>query len=116
MVMSSTRSAGMKRALFLGLALATAAGLSGCLVSQIHQRRDFGVAVSQDVVAQITDPDRQYPATPPPSSGARATLAQGRYRTGTTIPPAATASDVGVAGSVAPPAATPGAGAAMPGS
>ena len=106
----------MKRPLFLGLALAASAGLSGCVVSQIHQSPDFGVAVSQDVVAQITDPDRQYPATPPPSNGARATLAQGRYRTGTTISPVATASDIGVAGSAAPPAAAPGAGVSMPGS
>lgn len=102
--------------LFLGLALvAASAGLCGCLVSQIHQSRDFGVAVSQNVVAQITDPDHRYPATPPPSNGARAVLAQKRYRTGTTIPPVGTASPVGAIDAAAPPAA-PGAGASMPAS
>ena len=106
----------MTRSFLPGVALiAMTTGLSGCLVSQVHQRQDFGVAVSQDVVAQIADPDHRYPATPPPSNGARAVLAQGRYRTGTTIPPVATASTIGATESPAAPAA-PGAGVSMPGS
>jgi hypothetical protein len=104
----------MTRPFVLGLALVVAsAGLSGCLVSQVHQSQDFGVAVSQNVIAQITDPDHRYPATPPPSNGARAVLAQGRYRTGTTIPPVGTASPVGAMDATAPPAA-PGVGVSAP--
>lgn len=106
----------MRSTLFLCAALVAAAGLSGCVVSQMHQSRDFGVAVSQDVVAQITDPDRRYAGPPPPSSGARATLAQGRYRTGTTIQPTATASEIGTAQGAAPAPAAPGVSASTPSS
>ena len=96
----------MKRVIILGLALA-AAGLCGCVVSQPHLSSDFGAAVRQDMVAQIADPDPHYRGPPPASNGARAVLAQGRYRTGTTIPPVATASTItgGDSGSGAPPAA-----------
>jgi hypothetical protein len=106
----------MHRMLALGLAVTAAAGLSGCVVSQPHLSDSYGVAVSQDVVAQITDPDHVYPAARPPTNGARMLLAQKRYRTGTTIPPIATASDVGVeqAAPIAPPGAAPG-GASMGG-
>jgi hypothetical protein len=100
----------MNRVFFLGLIAAAASGLSGCVVSQIHQSRDFGQAVSQNVVAQITDPNPRYPGPPPPASGARAVLAQTRYRTGTTIPPFAAASEVGISGSSAAPPAAPAAG------
>jgi hypothetical protein len=102
----------MKRVLILGLS-AAAIALSGCVVSQTRLSQDFGQAARQDVVAQITDPNPRYPGPPPPASGARAVLAQTRYRTGRTIPPVATASEIGVSGNVAP---APAAGPAGPGS
>jgi hypothetical protein len=109
--MSSTRSFAMKRAAILGLLAVAGIGLSSCAFSQTHLSDDFGAAVRQDVVAQIADPNAHYPGPPPPSNGARAALAQTRYRTGTTIPPVATASTIGVSseGSPggAPPAAAP---------
>jgi hypothetical protein len=97
----------MKQVIFLGLTVAAASGLSGCVVSQIHQSADFGQAVRQNVVAQITEPNPRYPGPPPPASGARAVLAQARYRTGATIPPVATASEIGLSGSAASPPPLP---------
>jgi hypothetical protein len=98
----------MSRIFTLGFAIIAAAGVSGCVVSQPRISNDFGVAVRQDVVAQIADPDPRYPGPPPPSSGSRAALAQFRYRTGQVIPPVATASDIGVeAAAGAPPAPAP---------
>jgi hypothetical protein len=102
----------MKPLLVLALGL-SAVGLSGCLISQIHNSPDFGQAVHQNVMAQITNPDPRYPGPPPPSNGPRAALAQYRYRTGTTIPAVATASTIGdVNGAAPPPAPAPPAGGA----
>jgi type IV pilus biogenesis protein CpaD/CtpE len=89
------------------LAAAAFGALGGCAVSQVHVGQDFGVALRQDVVAQIADPQAKYRGDPAPgSNGERVGLAQERYRTGTVIPPTATASSIGA--SEAPPA--PGAG------
>jgi hypothetical protein len=102
----------MKRMLIPGIAIVASAGLSGCVVSQIHISDDFGAAARQNVVAQIAEPDRRYLGPPPPSNGARAVLAQVRYRHGLTIPPVATASDVGVEGAAGAPPPPPAAGGA----
>jgi hypothetical protein len=92
----------------LSLAL-VAAGLGGCTYSQVHLSDNYGAAVRQDVVAQITDPDPHYRGPPPPANGARVVLGQVRYRTGTTIPAAAEASSIGmdVGPGAAPPPGTP---------
>lgn len=106
----------MQRILTLGFVAAAAAGLSGCVVSQVHNSADFGAAARQDLVAQIADPDRSYAGPPPPSNGAVAVLAQTRYRTGRVIPPVATASDIGISSQGAPPEPAPAAAAPTPGS
>jgi hypothetical protein len=84
------------------LVLAALAGgavlLSGCAQTRLRIQDDFGRAVSQDLAAQIADPDAGRDAgPPPPSSGARAVLAQTRYRTDTVTPP----STVGASGAAA---------------
>jgi hypothetical protein len=93
------------------LAVLAAGGvaLGGCAVSQPRLADDFGVAVRQDLVAQIADPDARYPRKPPASSGSRAALAQARYQTGTSIPPVGSASKIGLDTGSAPPAAPQGA-------
>jgi len=79
------------------LLTAALGGLAGCVQSQRYLAADFGVAVRQDVAAQIADPDARYPADTP-SDGARAALAQERYRTGKSIPPTNGAMSVGGGG------------------
>jgi hypothetical protein len=71
-------------------------GLSGCVESQPRLSDEFGVAIRQDLVAQIANPDARYPRTPPASNGPRAALAQGRYQTGTSIEPSGSASKIGL--------------------
>jgi type IV pilus biogenesis protein CpaD/CtpE len=66
---------------------AMAAGLAGCVESQPTLSSDFGVAMRQDVAAQIADPDAHYGKMT--TEGARAALAQDRYRTGKVTPPSA---------------------------
>ena len=63
-----------------------ALALAGCANKPAHLGSDFGLAVNQNVVAQIADPDARYPQEVV-SDGARAALAMERYRTGKTIPP-----------------------------
>ena len=79
--------------------------LSGCTQSALKLQPDFGVAVAQDLSAQISDPDAHYAGVPAPGSdGSRVSLAQTRYQTGNVIPPAAissTNSSSGSAGSSA---------------
>jgi hypothetical protein len=89
-------------------------GLSGCAVSKERLAGDFGVAVRQDLVAQVADPDARYPRKPPASNGPRASLAQVRYQTGTSIPPIGNASRIGLdtgAPATPPPQGGPGAAA-----
>ena len=73
-------------------AVLLAAGvLGGCVESQVRISPDYGVAVRQDVTAQIADPDARYAGTAPPGySGERVSLAQRRYATGRALEPAAT--------------------------
>lgn len=66
-------------------AAAMALGLSACAVSQPTLASDFGVAVRQDVAAQVADPDARYRKTP--TDGANVLSAQQRYRTGEVIQP-----------------------------
>ena len=64
---------------------AMAASLAGCVDSHPTLSPDFGVAMRQDMAAQIADPDAHYGKTD--SDGARAALAQERYRADKVIPP-----------------------------
>ena len=69
------------------LLLLTTAGLAACTESRQSLNPDFGVAMRQDLAAQIADPDAHYGKMT--SEGARAALAQERYRTGKTTQPSA---------------------------
>ena len=106
-----------KSRLLLVGAIGVAALLSGCAntppdKSQLRLSDDFGQAVSQDLAAQITDPDAGLHAgPPPPSDGSRADLAQQRYRHNAVIPPSTTGAS-GLAGDVGGAGGAGGAGAA----
>ena len=69
-------------------------GLAGCVQSQKTLASDFGVAVRQDIAAQIADPEARYPADIS-TDGARVGLAQERYRTGKSIQPSTGTMTVG---------------------
>ncbi|WP_374575611.1 hypothetical protein [Phenylobacterium sp.] len=63
-------------------------GLSGCVTAPEHLTSDFGVALRQDLAAQIADPDARYTGDPAPGSdGARVGLAQDRYAKGKVVAP-----------------------------
>lgn len=65
----------------------SALGLSGCVQGNTVDP-DFGVAVRQNIAAQIADPAPRYVrADPPASDGSRTALAQQRYQKGTVIQP-----------------------------
>ena len=83
--------------------------LASCEESRLRLAPDFGVAVRQDVAAQIADPDAQYAGVPAPASnGSRVGLAQTRYETGKVIQPASTStSQVSVGGGSAGASAGP---------
>lgn len=114
----------MTRELNRWLLLATLTGgaalVCGCAhnptETRLRLQNDFGSALSQDLKAQIADPDAgKYAGPAPPSSGARADLAQERYRADAVTPPSTigasgTANGYGNGGSGAGGA---GAGAAM---
>jgi hypothetical protein len=69
--------------------LAAAGALGGCQGDQLRLSPDYGVAVRQDVAAQIADPDPHYAGDPQPASnGQRTDGAQQRYVTGKVITPA----------------------------
>jgi len=59
---------------------------------------DFGRAVREDLAAQIADPDAAYKGPPPPSSGARAALAQTRYQADKVTPPVSTSTGIALGG------------------
>src|SRR5271170_7345877 len=72
--------------------------LSGCAQTRLREQDDFGQALSQDLAAQIANPDAGRDAgPPPPSNGARADLALERYRQDNVTQP----STVGASGSAA---------------
>jgi len=71
--------------------LAAGLSLSACAVSRLHLADDSGVAVRQDIAAQVADPDARYRGLPAPgASGLRTDSAQGRYDAGQVIQPAST--------------------------
>ena len=92
--MRSSSKPGLLLAAFMGVG----ALLSGCVgtppsQSALRLSDDFGQAVNQDLAAQIADPDAAAKeGPPPPSSGARAALAQTRYRHDAVIRPIASES------------------------
>ena len=62
--------------------------VSGCTESQLRINPDFGVAVRQDMEAQIANPHPRYTGFPPAGSdGSRAALAQTSYATDRVIRP-----------------------------
>ena len=67
-----------------------AIALSGCITeSHLRLAPDFGVAVRQDVAAQIADPDARYAGVPSPAgNGPRMAHAVQRYEQGSVIQPA----------------------------
>ena len=69
----------------------SALGLSAC-VQATTVDPEFGVALRQNIAAQVADPAPRYERTAPPASdGPRTALAQQRYEKGDVIQPAATA-------------------------
>jgi hypothetical protein len=105
MAMSSTKARAMnKTVLSIAVAALLLSGLGGCVESRLRQSNDFGVAVRQDVAAQIADPDAQYRGNPAPASdGERAAVATTRYSHDAVTPPvaASTQTAVGSAGASA---------------
>ncbi len=77
----------IKTALAAAVAAVALGGLAGCAETQPSIASDFGIAVRQDLAAQIADPEAHYGKTD--SDGARAALAQERYRADRVIPPSA---------------------------
>jgi type IV pilus biogenesis protein CpaD/CtpE len=99
--MSSIKETAMSVTRILLLS-AMAASLAACVESQPALSSDFGVAVRQDVAAQIADPDAHYGKTT--SDGARAALAQYRYRNDKVTPPSAAGASMSpTAGAAATP-------------
>ena len=85
----------LKNSMRIGLIASLVAGslLSACTQSRLRLQPDFGVAVRQDLAAQIADPDAHYTGVPAPGSdGSRVSLALTRYQTGKVVPPAAISS------------------------
>jgi len=73
-----------------GAVLLAAGALGGCY-SQVRLSPDYGVAVRQELSAQIADPDARYAGVPQPGSAAeRVSLAQRRYANDRVIQPAST--------------------------
>ncbi|HEY3696563.1 hypothetical protein [Phenylobacterium sp.] len=97
----------LKRCKAAALAAAIAGlGLTGCAAQ--HLSPDFGVAVRQDLAAQVADPDARYTGDPAPgSSGARVGLAQKRYQSGTVIAPVAASAASDIGGGQSAPAQAP---------
>ena len=82
-----------QRCILLGGAVGVLSVMTGCASEPLSP--SFGVALKQDLVAQIADPDVRYGAAPD-ADGARTALAQDRYRTGKVIEPSGSgASKVG---------------------
>ncbi|HVZ92365.1 MAG TPA: hypothetical protein VG843_11995 [Rhizomicrobium sp.] len=89
----------MLRASTLAL-IAAGAVLGGCTQSVTSLSPDFGVALRQDIAAQIADPDAHYRGDPAPASnGARTSLSQSRYLKGQVIEPTSLSASNGLIGS-----------------
>jgi type IV pilus biogenesis protein CpaD/CtpE len=78
------------------LVIAAMLGLGACaqnpMQSEMNLSPDFGLAVRENMAAQIADPDPHYAGTlaPGASDGARIDLAQTRYQKNQVIRPATT--------------------------
>jgi len=65
------------------LIIALAAGLSGCAMNDKPLEPNFGQALSQNLKAQVADPDARYARVIEPNSdGVRTSAAQTRYQSG----------------------------------
>ena len=74
----------------------SALGLAGCVQGNTVNP-DFGVALRQNIAAQVADPAPRYDRTNPPASdGKRTALAQDRYQKGQVIQPQAEATSSAV--------------------
>ena len=73
-----------QRWILLGGAVGALLAMTACASEPLSP--SFGVALKQDLVAQIADPDVRYGAAPD-ADGARTALAQDRYRTGKVTEP-----------------------------
>jgi len=78
--------------------------LGGCAANSGLSDK-FGVALNQDLAAQIADPDPHYEGAPAPGAdGSRVALAQSRYQTGKVIAPVSTStSEIGSQGAPGAP-------------
>src|SRR6185312_11674566 len=78
------------------LVIAAMLGLGACaqkpMQSEMNLSPDFGLAVRENLAAQIADPDPHYAGTlaPGASDGARIDLAQTRYQKNQVIQPSST--------------------------
>jgi hypothetical protein len=80
--------------------------LAGCTTS--HLSPNFGVALRQDLAAQIADPDAHYKGTPAPGGiGQHAAASVARYDAGTVIQPVATSTSKVGSNNNGAPAPTP---------
>jgi type IV pilus biogenesis protein CpaD/CtpE len=91
----------------LGCAWSLAILAGACTTPQVNLSDDFGVALRQDLAAQIADPEPRYSgALQPGYDGHRASLAITRYQKGEVIPPSngnTTGKNTSGSGSGAPP-------------
>jgi len=98
--MSSTREKSIKMRIWVKGALAVSlAGatllISGCAQGVDKISPDFGVALKQDLAAQIAYPEGAPATEPVPADGVRSAAAMTRYQEGRVIAPSASASEVG---------------------
>jgi outer membrane murein-binding lipoprotein Lpp len=88
--MSCTKELTMSvpRGCTLGAVLAASSLLAGCVSPQHSLEPDFGRAVHNDIVAQVSDPEPHYDRiVEPASNGMRSAAANRRYETGQVIQP-----------------------------
>jgi len=81
----------------LTLTALACAGLSGCMPANAGLSPDFGLALKQNLAAQVADPDAVYDRTmEPASNGQRAADASDRYVRGeVTVPRSQGTSQIG---------------------
>ena len=72
----------------LGAVLAASSLLAGCVSPQHSLEPDFGRAVHNDIVAQVSDPEASHDRkVEPASNGMRSVAANRRYESGQVIQP-----------------------------
>lgn len=101
----------MRRSTRIGMLAAVAAtfALGGCVSPQLPLAADYGVALRQNIAAQIANPEARYiREESPAASGSRAAIAQERYVKGAVISPGAqNTTTISSGGAGGPPAAPP---------